>query len=296
MPAPSPRGRFVWHELMSSDPDAAVGFYGKIVGWKTQTWQGDASYRMWTAGGIPVGGLMALPDEAKRAGSPSHWLSYMGVNDVDAATRQATSLGARVHVPPETVPGAGRFSVLIDPQGASFGLLKPGQESPEAKVGGFSWHELATTDWKRGWDFYRALFGWEKTGEMDMGAQGTYFMFGLGGAPMGGIYNKPLEVPMPNWLPYVSVKSADDAAAGTPRLGGRVLMGPMEVPGGSGDRITVGLDPQGASFAVHWIAPAAKAAARPKPKPKKKAAKAKAKPRAKAKAKRRPKARAKSRR
>src|SRR3972149_6887018 len=84
MPAPTARGRFVWHELMTSNPDAAAAFYGKVIGWETQGWPQAPSYRMWTAGGIPVGGLMALTDQAKLAGAPPHWMSYVGVADVDA--------------------------------------------------------------------------------------------------------------------------------------------------------------------------------------------------------------------
>ena len=33
-------GRFIWHELMTSEPDAAVDFYGKVVGWGNQVWEG----------------------------------------------------------------------------------------------------------------------------------------------------------------------------------------------------------------------------------------------------------------
>jgi hypothetical protein len=98
-------------------------------------------------------------------------------------------------------------------------------------------------------------------------------------------------MPVSSWLPYVQVKSADDVAVATGKHGGRVLTGPMEVPGG--DRITTGLDPQGAAFAVHWKAVVVPAPPTAKAKPKVKAkakAKTKAKPRARAKA--RPKAKA----
>jgi hypothetical protein len=85
---------------------------------------------------------------------------------------------------------------------------------------------------------------------MDMGPLGTYQMYGLSSdAPMGGIYNKPAEMPMPAWLPYAMV---DDATAGAERVkkaGGQVINGPMEVPGG--DWIAQGIDPQGAMFAIH---------------------------------------------
>ena len=137
------------------------------------------------------------------------------------------------------------------------------------KVGGFSWHELVTTDWKRAWDFYRALFGWEHSSSMEMGPGNTYWMFKRGGGTtmLGGMYNKSAEAP-PHWLCYVLVPNADRAAETAARAGGKIVMGPMEVPGG--DRIAGGLDPQGAAFAVH-----ARAAQAVRPPAKKKKAPAK---------------------
>src|SRR2546430_2551315 len=68
MPAPSLRGRFVWHELMTTDPDAAARFYPAVTGWKVQTWEHNPAYRLWTMGGAPMAGLMALPDHSRRIG------------------------------------------------------------------------------------------------------------------------------------------------------------------------------------------------------------------------------------
>jgi uncharacterized protein len=277
MPAPAtfPRGRFVWHELTTTDPDAAVGFYTKVVGWKVQAWEHDPSYRLWMGGGSPMGGLMRLSDEARRKGTPSHWMPYIAVPDVDATVRQAQGLGARVHAPPRDIP-VGRFASLADPQGAAFSVYKPAPGQPfgsdDVGVGDFSWHELVTTDWKRAWDFYRALFGWEHASSIEMGPGNTYWMFKRGGGTrtIGGMYNKPADMPAPpHWLSYVLVPSADRAAKTAARAGGKIVMGPMDVPGG--DRIAGGLDPQGAGFAVHAKpAPAVKAAAGKKRAPVKK--------------------------
>src|SRR2546426_7155617 len=55
--------------------------------------------------------------------------------------------------------------------------------------------------------------------------------------------SKSAEAP-PHWLCYVLVPNADRAADTAARAGGKIVMGPMEVPGG--DRIAGGLDPQGA--------------------------------------------------
>ncbi|TMQ68333.1 MAG: VOC family protein [Candidatus Eisenbacteria bacterium] len=59
------------------------------------------------------------------AGVPTHWLSYFMVDDADAKLAKAQSLGAKTIVPPQSVPNVGRFAVLMDDQGAPFGILGP---------------------------------------------------------------------------------------------------------------------------------------------------------------------------
>ena len=289
------RGRFVWHELNTTDTAAGERFYRAITAWGMLPFPANPSYRMWTADGVPQGGLMQLPDEAKRMGAPPHWLSYIGVPDVDASVRQAVALGARTFVSPQDIPGAGRFAVLADPQGAVFAVhssAQPMSKEAASKVGEFSWHELATTNWQAAWKFYEQLFGWRKTSAMDMGPAGTYQMFGRDGFTYGGMCDKPKEMQgPPHWLPYVMVPSIDRALAKITGAGGRILTGPMDVPGG--DRVVTCMDPQGAAFALHskGAAPKArrKAKAQSKTKPKAKpVAKAKVKP------KRRPEPKAKS--
>ena len=55
-----PRGKFVWHELLSGDAAAATAFYTKVVPWKSQPWEQDSSYSMWVAKNGPVGGIAKL--------------------------------------------------------------------------------------------------------------------------------------------------------------------------------------------------------------------------------------------
>ncbi len=266
-----PRGRIVWHELMTTDPDAAVRFYRGVVGWDVMPWEQDRSYRLWAMRGEPCGGLMRLPEEARQGGAPPNWMMYVAVPDIDQTMRQATGMGGKVVHGPQEVEGAGRFVVLCDPQGAVFAVMRSpneqgGHDGPP-KPGEFSWHELATTDWRAAWGFYQALFGWEKMDAMDMGPTGVYQMFGRKGQMLGGVYNKPPDMPAPpHWLCYAMVPNADAAAATVARLGGRVLNGPMDVPGPGGDRIAQCMDPQGAAFAIHSTAQAVKAPPPAKPK------------------------------
>lgn len=249
--------RFVWYELMTTEPQAAPAFYQAVVGWTTQAWQGGMDYTMWVRGETPLGGLMPLPKEAAEAGAPPYWLPYVGVGDLAVAVAKARELGAGVLVPPTDIPGAGGFAVLQDPQGATFALhvSSSGSTVPTGppQVGEVSWHELATTDPAAAFVFYDELFGWQKADEHDMGPMGMYRMFGYGEYPVGAMFGKPPEMPgPPSWLLYVRVPDLNRAVESVKEHGGSVLNGPMEVPGG--DWIAQCLDPQGAAFALHQVA------------------------------------------
>jgi hypothetical protein len=250
-------GRIVWFDLMTSDPDAAIDFYKDVVGWDTIVWDGDAAnanYRMWTVGETTIGGVMTLPEEAAAGGAPPNWMAYVGTDDIDASVKQIQDLGGRILHPPTVIPTVGRFAVCADPQGAVFAVFEAAADAPghdnEPKLGEFSWHELVTTDFRAAFEFYSKLFGWESMQEMDMGPAGIYLLYGRKGRQLGGIFNKTADMPMPPmWLEYVLVDDVHKAADKVTAAGGRVLHGPMEVPGG--DFIVQCMDPQGAMFAMH---------------------------------------------
>ena len=249
------RGRYVWHELMTPNPDAAKDFYGKVVGWTTTKY--DAStidYSMFMADERPIGGLMELTKEAAEMGAPPNWLAYIEVPNVDETIAKAQELGASIIVPANTVENVGRFGILRDPQGVAFAVITsatPIGDENDPQPREFSWHELVTTNADAALDFYKNLFGWEVKGNFDMGDAGVYQMFGRDRFTYGGVMNKAGDAPaQPYWLHYVSVAdSADAAAERAKEAGATLLSGPMEVPGG--DRIAVLTDPQGAVFAVH---------------------------------------------
>jgi len=286
------RGRFVWHELMTTDPQAAGTFYAKVLSWKTQP-SGMPDYTLWVSGKAQAGGLMAQPESARQSGAPPSWLIYIGTPDVDATAAAAERLGGKVLRAPADIPSVGRFAVLSDPQGATFAIFTPGAPPAGAPATDFSWHELATSDAQAALSFYSELFGWSRGPAHDMGPAGTYQLIEHGGTQVGGAYKLMDASKPPHWLTYISVGSVDKAAAAAKAAGGRVTQGPMEVPGGS--RIAQILDPQGGAFAVHEPAKhaaastAAQKPAAPRKAPAKAAApKAPAKKKAAAKAKKRP--------
>ena len=252
-------GHFVWYDLMTSDTDAAQTFYTDVIGWTATPWEGsDEPYTMWAMGEKGIGGLATLPAQAKEMGAPPHWLAYAVVEDVAGTVAKATELGGKVYVQPTDIPNVGCFAVIADPQGAVFAAYKPSGEMavPGASANGdFSWHELYTSDWEAAWGFYEALFGWRKTDSMDMGPMGTYQMFAAGERTLGGMMNKPAEMPAPpHWLYYTTVADVDAAVERAKVGGGTLVNGPMDVPGG--DRVAMLIDPQGAGFALHQNKPA----------------------------------------
>ncbi len=245
------RGRFVWHELVTPNAAGAQEFYSRTVGWKPQAWEQDPSYRMFAAPNGPIGGMIESRD-----GVPL-WVPYVGVTDVDVAVEQATRLGAKVATATTVLPNGGRYAVLIDPHGATFGVHAGGEMPPETPTGygEFQWHELATTtDPIEAFGFYEELFGWEESGRHDMGPMGIYVLFGRNGEQKGGMFKKgDMGKPGPAyWVCYVRVKNVDRAVATAKDARGMLLNGPMEVPGG--DRIAQLTDPHGAFFAVHMTA------------------------------------------
>jgi predicted enzyme related to lactoylglutathione lyase len=251
----NPLGSFVWYELMTSDTSAAKTFYGKVAGWGTQDIpMPGMTYTLFSIGETPVGGLMDLPADAANMGIPPNWISYVGVADVDAATEQAKRLGGSMFVPPRDIPNVGRFAVIADPQGAAISLFKWLTPRPDPTVapgtpGHVGWHELAAADWEKAFAFYSALFGWQKADAVDMGPTGTYQLFSVAGGPaVGGMYNKPAAMPRPFWLYYINVAAVDAAVERVSAGGGKILNGPMQVPGGSW--IVQCADPQGAMFAL----------------------------------------------
>jgi len=250
----TPSGRFVWYELMTTDLAAARAFYGPVVGWRpTDAQMPGVDYWMFNAGETPVAGLMNLPEDARKMGTPPTWIGYVGVEDVDATAAKATANGGKVYAPPTDIPNVGRFSVVADPHGAAIAMIKPAnpdQESPAqmGDPGHVGWHELHAGDLASVFDFYAKLFGWQKKESMDMGEMGIYQMFGNADTTLGGMMTKAPTEPVPHWSYYFKVGNIDEAAERVKSAGGQVVFGPEQVPGG--DFILMGVDPQGAAFAL----------------------------------------------
>ena len=124
--APAPEGVFVWDELGTTDVDGAQHFYEQVFGWTTSDMGEEfGGYRIFNRGEDGIAGVMALPD----ASVPVHWQPYVAVEDPDATSAKAVELGGSVLIEVMDVPKVGRLAVLRDPQGATFGIIKPDPSS-----------------------------------------------------------------------------------------------------------------------------------------------------------------------
>lgn len=248
----TPKGSFSWYELMTSDTTAAAAFYTGVVGWTAKdAGSPEMAYTTFNVGEAGVAGMLSLPQHTA-------WIGYISVPDVDAHIEKVVEAGGKLWKPATDVPGMLRFAVMSDPQGAAIALFTPNPAMPSPAnppvpptPGTIGWRELYAVDLEAAWEFYSTQFGWTKVRDMDMGPMGVYRIFDEGkGSPMGdgGMMTKDPNIPMPHWNFYFQVDGIDAAIERVNAGGGKVLMGPHEVPGGSW--IIMGVDPQGAHFAL----------------------------------------------
>jgi predicted enzyme related to lactoylglutathione lyase len=233
---PNPAGDFIWYELMTTDAEGAKAFYDAVVGWNISEGAAEyAGYRMIATGdGGFAGGVLPITAEMQTHGARPGWLGYLNVSDVDEKAASIETAGGKKYMGPHDIPNVGRIAMMADPQGAPFYVMKPippaGRENEPSTAfsptdrGRCAWNELSTSDPVAARRFYGEQFGWTSDNFMDMGEQPSHWRF------------------------YFRVPSVGKAKGVVEAKGGKVVMGPMEVPGG--DHIVIGIDPQGAEFAL----------------------------------------------
>ncbi len=238
---------FIWHDLMTSDVEAAKKFYGAVVGWTFEAQIPD--YSVAQTNGVGMGGIMATPAEFGKM--PPFWSGYIYVTDVDASCAKIKKLGGKVHREPWDVPQVARMAVVGDPTGANFNIMQPfpregGALPPASAMGAVGWNEAHVGDLDVAWRFYSEMFGWTKGTVMAMGAMGDYVLFQIDDQDIGGMMKKQEMLPMPMWLYYFNVDGIDAAVERITKAGGKIAMGPHQVPGGQW--IVSAFDPQGGNF------------------------------------------------
>lgn len=248
-------GTFSWPELATTDQKGAVAFYRGLFGWdlNDQPMGPTETYSMFQMRGKEVGAAYTMRPEERQHGAPPHWNNYVTVQNVDEAVKKAEGLGAKVFAPPFDVMDVGRMAVLQDPTGAVFQVWEA-KKHIGAKIlnepGALCWTELTTSDTNAAEKFYTQLFGWMPK-HSAAGAPMEYTEFSVSGTPSIGMMAKPKDMPahIPSyWMPYFQVTSVDGSASKAKELGGKVMIGPQDIP--DAGRFAILTDPQGAMFAV----------------------------------------------
>ncbi len=250
-PRPTIPGKFVWHDLLTTDSPAVEKFYAGLFGWTFEVQKGrENPYKVIRLAGVPVGGIVDV--SAMKADTPSStWLNYVSVADVDKTVAAMRSRNYKVLREPGPVGSNARAAVVVDPQGAILGLARITRgDPPDADVvpeGSFLWMEYVAEDAVRALEFYKDVFGYTAD-RVDGGANVDYFAFKVGDKPRAGLYATPWKEVRSNWLPYVRVADAAAAAKKAEALGGRVLLAPKpEVRNGT---LAIVTDPSGAALAL----------------------------------------------
>ena len=249
---------FTWYELVTNNIDKAVDFYKKVVGWDVK----DAgmpgfTYKLFGKDGKDVGGMMTWAG-AGAPELPPEWMGHIHTAKLDEELKAVTADGGTIIKPAQDIPGVGRFAVVMDPQKVKYLLFEPGkQDAPprldQMAAGNVGWHELLTADAAKAFDYYSKHYGWQKDYAHDMGPMGVYQTFRTT-TPLytGGMMNlnapgMPPGIP-PHWQFYFTVDDIEAAQKRVTDAGGKIVLPPMDVPGGS--RILQATDDQGGHFAL----------------------------------------------
>ena len=241
-------GRFVWHDLMTTDAEGSLAFYGKLFDWSVEAVpMMGTTYHMIHCGPGPIGGVMQ-----EKNIPVSHWMPYLAVDDVDRAAAKVAQLGGSVCVPPTDIPGTGRFAVIGDPTGAYLSLYRGNPDShgfdPDLAVPGrICWNETYSTDKDTAQAFYSALVGW-KVEAMDLGPGGIYHLQKVGDKQAGGLMQQLMPGAPSCWVVYFFTEDLAASTAKAKQLGATAMMEGVPIPDvGFFSMLT---DPQGAMFAL----------------------------------------------
>lgn len=245
-------GEFCWTDIGTTDVKAAKKFYKAVFGCTITDMKmgpGADTYSILRVKGKDVGGLYPITAADKKKKVKPSWLPYISIKNLARSMAKAKAAGAKVVDAPKEVGDAGRFAVLKDPAGAEFALWQPGT-NPGADLedapGSVTWHDLSVKNTKAAGKFYTTTLGW-KVRERKF-SEGAYYIFMLGKIQACGMWPSPMSGLPPCWITHWKVADCAKAAATVKRLKGKVLMGPMAVPGMG--RFAIAADPQGAAFGI----------------------------------------------
>jgi len=246
-------GKFVWFDLYTDDLKSTTRFYEEVFGWSFQTTSFENSnVKTIFRQGIPIANAI-YTKPLKKDIKESRWLGYISVDDVDRACQVIEQNKGSIYLTPRNVPNRGRVAVVIDPEGAIFGIIKTNDGDPpdSGKVENY-WmgSELWTTDLDSATNFYHLVAGYEAQ-QVRMGNDTDYTFLVKDETPRAGLVKITWDHIKPDWLPYIAVSDVVDVVGKAQKMGGNILVKP-DTSGLEG-LVAIITDPSGAVFAVQQL-------------------------------------------
>jgi predicted enzyme related to lactoylglutathione lyase len=243
-------GKFVWAELITTDPVTAAKFYSGILGWTANIIEHNGrTYTVLSNGRRPVAGL--APPQGTTHPRVSRWISYVTVPDINATLALVPEAGGQVQSPAQDFPDRATQAIITDSEGSSVGLLRSGSgdsADAEPQPGDWHWFELYARDPKTAAAFYGRVLPYSAIPDTSTNLKSDWLLL-TDGFPRAGI--TPLterEEPAPGWLGIVRVNDLDGLMAQVVRLGGQILMAPHG--GAYRGRLAIVTDPTGGTIGL----------------------------------------------
>jgi len=118
-------GEICWRELATKDLAKSMDFYSNLFGWSLpQTKMSPMDYKEIVIDNIAYGGMMEINESWGEKPPPSHWKTYVAVENADETVEKIKANGGAIDVPPFDAPGVGRMSIVSDPSGAIFAIIQ----------------------------------------------------------------------------------------------------------------------------------------------------------------------------
>ena len=209
--------------------------------------------------GIPIIGVGAR--SAEYAHLPLQWMPHIQVADVAASVQRALDLGGSVLMHAKDNDGTSQWAVLLDPNGAAFGIIPigaaeaipPAARDTVAPVGRIAWLDLTVSDASATRDFYRQVVGWSvQNVELEDGGEhyADYTMLGDDGTPAAGVcHARGVNIGLPPvWMIYLPVGDLAESLRRVQEEGGKVV---KAMQGEDGEYVYAAVqDPVGAYLAL----------------------------------------------
>lgn len=230
-------------DIAVHDHERELAFYAKVLTTgSTPLWREDLTNNQ----GTPVIGLGVRVPEYETL--PLQWMPHFQVHDVAASAARALELGGEELMHGKGDDGQSQWAVLVDPNGAAFGVIpvvadESNAESQLDSVGCIAGLSLVVSDVSSMCDFYEQVVGWAASTTAIDGRRDMLRPDGVASAEICPMSDHNVSIPSV-WLLSLPVDDFAESLWQVRIHGGKV------VGAEAGDKRAVIQDPIGVYFAL----------------------------------------------